>query len=133
MRRVLTVIEGAHQRASARCRRQGSRGMQERESSIPSSQREQPLHLPGGLNFDPPGSTCRRRFLSPKSSAGNAKRYALPLKRVGALSDKSEGARGGLRTRAGGDLVRLGCWVQRKLSPSGVPEAVLLACLIEVQ
>jgi len=56
------------------------------------------LHLPGGLNFDPPGSThCWCSQSSPESSAGNTKQSALPLKQVNALIAKLGRVRAGLR------------------------------------
>ena len=50
------------------------------------------LHLPGALKIDPPGSTRHWCCLSPKRSAGDMKRSALPLKRVSASLNKSGGA-----------------------------------------
>jgi len=40
------------------------------------------LHLPGALKIDPPGSTRQWCFLWLESSAGDAKRGAVPLKQV---------------------------------------------------
>ena len=56
------------------------------------------LHLPGALNFDPPGLThlwCSQLLL--ESSAGNMKWSALPLKQVNALIAKLGRARAGSR------------------------------------
>jgi len=56
------------------------------------------LHLPGGLNFDPPGSThCWCSQSSPESSAGNMKQSTLLLKRVNALIAKLGRAHAGSR------------------------------------
>ena len=50
------------------------------------------LHLPGGLNFDPPGSThcwCCLSLL--KSSACNVRQHGILMKQVDASSNKSGG------------------------------------------
>ena len=82
MQPVLTVIEGG---AGRRLQGVGIR-------AIPSSQCEWTLHLPGGLNVDPPGSTCRRHHLLLKLSARNVKQFTLLLKRVSLLPNKLKGA-----------------------------------------
>jgi len=61
------------------------------------------LYLPGGLKFDPPGSTHHRCSLSLKSSAGDAKQGDLPLKRVHA-----ESGEGGARAESR-PMVRVSC------------------------
>ena len=55
------------------------------------------LHLPGALKIDPPGSTRCWCCLSPKWSARDTKRSALPLKQVSALLNKSGWACAGSR------------------------------------
>jgi len=90
------------------------------------------LHLPGALKIDPPGSTHRWCFLWLESSAGDAKRGAVPLKQVRMLSGRLRTGRAGTETMVG-CLAWLASWVRMALGPCEVLGAVLLACPAEVQ
>jgi hypothetical protein len=60
---------------------------------VPGSTHTGTLHLPGGSNFDPPGSTHHWYSLSlPKWSAGEMRQHGLLMRRAKWSSNESRGA-----------------------------------------